>query len=74
MSTSKNIKAGAKCGFCGSTDTVPVSYGLLSSDVRGNKEKYDKAVKELEEKENVKYGGDIVRKNTMYCKSCKKYW
>jgi len=62
----KNNNKAAKCSQCGSFDTLPIRYGLMTDD----------AVEENASEQKWVWGGCkiTIGGDTDYCKNCKSYF
>ena len=62
----KNKNKSAKCTQCGSLDTLPIRYGLMT----------DEAIEENASNQQWVWGGCVITVggDTDYCKNCKSYF
>ena len=62
----KNKNKAAKCTQCGTFDTLPIRYGLMTDD----------AIEENASQQEWVWGGCVITigGDTDYCKSCKSYF
>ena len=61
-----NINKNTKCTHCGSLDTLPIQYGLMT----------DQAIQENASNQQWVWGGCVITDggDTDYCKNCQSYF